>query len=182
MVTSDSSDEEEDNDTSEESDGSTPEDESDDSSASDSEATSSEAGIELPREDDERSSTGTTSPEAQHRRNKAKLDKMVEEEASSDDSLDLRKSTQPSSMFATAHEIVAPQVTMPPITEVPDGEPIELIGEVMSIVDSVVVIKSSENGMQRVLDTDSLLVFKNRKVLGLVSELLCGPLFAFFFF
>lgn len=75
------------------------------------------------------------------------------------------------SSFATAHEITSPAVTMPSITEVPVMESIELIGEVLSIVDSVVVVKSFENGTQRVLDTDSLLVFEDRKVLGLVCHL-----------
>jgi H/ACA ribonucleoprotein complex non-core subunit NAF1 len=72
-------------------------------------------------------------------------------------------------LLATAHEIVVPMVTLPSITEIGPDEPMELIGEVLNVVDSVVVVKSSHNGMQRVLDTESLLVFEDRKVLGLVS-------------
>lgn len=94
---------------------------------------------------------------------------MVQENGDSEEDINIPSGSQPLSMFATAHEIIAPQVTMPSITEVSDEEPIEIIGEVMSIVDSVIVVKSLNNGMQRVLDTDSLLVLENRKVLGLVS-------------
>lgn len=57
---------------------------------------------------------------------------------------------------------------MPSITSVEPSEAIELIGEVLSIVDSVVVVKSYEHGQYKVLDTDSLFVLEDRKVLGLV--------------
>lgn len=64
---------------------------------------------------------------------------------------------------------------MPSITSIEPSEPIELIGEVLSIVDSVVVVKSYEHGQYKVLDTDSLFVFEDRKVFGLVcpSSPLC---------
>jgi H/ACA ribonucleoprotein complex non-core subunit NAF1 len=57
---------------------------------------------------------------------------------------------------------------MPSITSVEPSEAIELIGEVLSIVDSVVVVKSYEHGQYKVLDTDSLVVLEDRKVFGLV--------------
>jgi len=167
MITADSSDEDEGD--SEESDESTSES---DTSDSDSDSTSSSgASLNLHME-------GDSDPEAsrlrsQHKKSKAKLDRMIHDDAGSEDGLDVPTGIQASSMFATIHEIVVPQVTMPSITEIPDDEPIELLGEVMSIVDSVVVVKSLSNGMQRVLDTESMLVLENRKVLGLVSAVLC---------
>lgn len=170
MTTVDSSDEDEGD--SEESDESTDTDESD-SSDSDSDSTSSSgASSNMPME-----VNGNSDPEAsrlrtQHKKNKAELDRMMHDDAGSEDGLDTPSGIQASSMFATIHEVVAPQVTMPSITEIPDDEPIELLGEVTSIVDSVVVVKSLSNGMQRVLDTDSMLVLENRKVLGLVSTVL----------
>lgn len=94
---------------------------------------------------------------------------------SDDDSMDDDKGKQ--HLVATAHEITVPQVVMPSITEVPEEEAIEQIGEVLSVVDSVVVVKSLEHGMHRVLDTESLLVFEDRKVLGFVFETF-GPLSA----
>jgi H/ACA ribonucleoprotein complex non-core subunit NAF1 len=160
---------------SEEDDESTSETDSGDSDSSeDSDSTaSSRESSNLPMEGDAGDSdTGTSRLRSQHKKNKARLKKMVQDDAGSEDDLDLPSGTQPLAMFATVHEIIAPQVTMPSITEVPEDEPIVLIGEVMSIVDSVVVVKSMSTGTQRVLDTDSLLVLENRKVLGLVSAIL----------
>ncbi|KAG8791053.1 hypothetical protein FRC16_000616 [Serendipita sp. 398] len=77
--------------------------------------------------------------------------------------------------LTTVHEITAPQIVMPSIKEVPHEEPITLIGEIKSVIDNVVVVKSKEHGMQRVLDTDSLLVLEDRRVLGFVFETF-GPL------
>jgi H/ACA ribonucleoprotein complex non-core subunit NAF1 len=128
---------------------------------------SSESDDSLPARDEDESDG---EEEATRKRVKAKkrLDKMVRDDAADSGSEDGTTGNRPS--FATVHEIVSPSVSTPSIVEVPDTELIELIGEVLSIVDSVVVVKSSEHGMQRVLDTDSLLVFEDRKVLGLVSH------------
>jgi H/ACA ribonucleoprotein complex non-core subunit NAF1 len=169
MITSGSSGEDE------EGDASTSETDSDDSDTSDSDSdsiSSSEASSNLPMEVSGGSDAEPSRLRTQHKKNKAKLDRMVHDDSGSEDGLDAPTGIQASSMFATVHEIVAPQVTMPSITEIPDDEPIELLGEVTSIVDSVVVVNSLSNGMQRVLDTDSLLVLENRKVLGLVSAVL----------
>ncbi|KIM32270.1 hypothetical protein M408DRAFT_20589 [Serendipita vermifera MAFF 305830] len=180
QAVSDSSDEESSEESSESSssaseDESTSESDSDSSDSSDSDSAASSE--DLPMQDAGSDAGSNSQLKKSHKRNKAKLNKMIQEDAGSEDDIDLPTGAQPSSMFATAHEIIAPQVTMPSITEVPDDEPIEIIGEVMSIVDSVVVVKSLDNGMQRVLDTDSLLVLENRKVLGLVFETF-GPLTA----
>jgi H/ACA ribonucleoprotein complex non-core subunit NAF1 len=175
MITSDSSGENEGD--SEEGDASTSETDSDESDTSDSDSdstSSSEAGSNLPMEGSGGSDAEASRLRTQHKKNKAKLDRMVHDDTGSEDGLDAPTGIQASSMFATVHEIVAPQVTMPSITEIPDDEPIELLGEVANIVDSVVVVKSLSNGMQRVLDTDSMLVLENRKVLGFVSAVLFG--------
>jgi len=87
---------------------------------------------------------------------------------SDDDSASNRKNRKTGDTPATIHEILAPQVTMPSITSVEPSETIELVGEVLSLVDSVVVVKSFEHGQYKVLDTDSLFVLEDRKVLGLV--------------
>lgn len=81
-----------------------------------------------------------------------------------------RKTRKTGEIPATVHEILAPQVTLPSITSVESSETIELIGEVLSIIDSVVVVKSYEHGQYKVLDTDSLFVLEDRKVLGLVRR------------
>jgi hypothetical protein len=71
--------------------------------------------------------------------------------------------------FASKNEIVAPSVVVPSITEVGAEEAIEEIGEVMSIVDSIAIVKSRHPERMRTIDTESLLVFDDRKVLGFVG-------------
>lgn len=71
--------------------------------------------------------------------------------------------------FNTKNQI-EPEVKPPPVSMVEEDERLELVGEVMSVVNSVVIVKAHQGGDNRVLDTDSLLVFDDRKVLGLVSD------------
>ncbi|KAF8600818.1 NAF1-domain-containing protein [Ceratobasidium sp. AG-I] len=70
----------------------------------------------------------------------------------------------------TKNEILVPEVEVPDITEVPADDVLEQIGEIMTIIDSVIVVKGNTTGVHCVLDTDSLLVFEDRKVLGKVFE------------
>ena len=73
--------------------------------------------------------------------------------------------------FATKNEIVAPKVTLPSIVSVGDDEVLEHIGTVLSIIESVVVVKGVPGSVkEKVLDTGSLLVFDDRKILGEVRE------------
>ena len=71
--------------------------------------------------------------------------------------------------FNTKNEII-PVPKLPTIAKVEDDEELEPVGEVMSIVGTVVIVKAYQDGSNRVLDTDSMLVFEDRKVLGLVSN------------
>ena len=62
---------------------------------------------------------------------------------------------------------------IPPIEEVGPHEALEKVGEVMSIVDKVVIVKGFASEMatrasERALDSETLLVFEDRKVLGYV--------------
>ncbi|CAE7072506.1 unnamed protein product, partial [Rhizoctonia solani] len=70
----------------------------------------------------------------------------------------------------TKNEVLLPEVKAPELATVPPEETLELIGEIMTIIDSVVVIKGYTSGVERVLDTDSLLVFEDRNVFGVVFE------------
>ncbi|QRV94977.1 Gar1/Naf1 RNA-binding region protein [Ceratobasidium sp. AG-Ba] len=70
----------------------------------------------------------------------------------------------------TKNEILVPDVEALDITEVPVDDVLEPIGEIMTIIDNVVVVKGNTTGVHRALDTDSLLVFEDRKVLGKVFE------------
>ncbi|CUA72905.1 H/ACA ribonucleoprotein complex non-core subunit NAF1 [Rhizoctonia solani] len=70
----------------------------------------------------------------------------------------------------TKNEVLLPQVKAPELAVIPPEETLELIGEVMTVLDSVVVIKGYTSSVDRVLDTDSLLVFEDRNVFGVVFE------------
>ena len=73
----------------------------------------------------------------------------------------------------TLNEVVDVKVNIPDISEVGEQEELEKVGEVMSIIDKVVIIKGVPSPIQnrvneRALDSDTLLVFGDRKVLGYV--------------
>jgi hypothetical protein len=160
---------EEDSDEEEESSESSSDSSDSDSSSSSSDSLPSREPIDMEDEDLDEESKITK----QHKKNKAKLSRLVAEENDPDDDSD-SMGEKKRNVPVTAHEIAMPTVVLPSITEIGPDEPMELIGEVLNVVDSVVVVKSAQNGMQRVLDTESLLVFEDRKVLGLVSGFVCG--------
>ena len=140
-----------------------PEDESEDSSDSSTDISSSSESSD---------SSSESSSEAPGSPDLGAILRQLSEGDSDNDSTANRKTRRAGEIQipATVHEIVAPQVTLPSITSVEPSETIELIGEVLSIVDSVVVVKSYEHGQYKVLDTDSLFVLEDRKVLGLVRR------------
>ncbi|KAG8942609.1 hypothetical protein FRC04_003596 [Tulasnella sp. 424] len=71
----------------------------------------------------------------------------------------------------TTNEVVDPDVAPPSIERVGDDEILEIVGEVMSVIGSVVVVKGQPgSGVEKVLDTGSLLVWDDRHVLGEVFE------------
>lgn len=96
-------------------------------------------------------------------------------------------STSASSQFRTKNEVPEPEitVTIPAMEEVESDEELEKVGEVMSILNgNVVVVKGSSAGMgdhgraaERALDSETLLVFGDRKVLGYVSAVFVVLLF-----
>ena len=77
----------------------------------------------------------------------------------------------------TAHEVLNEEVAIPNVTEVDPKETLERVGEVLSILqDKIVIVKGlasqiAGHAPQGVLDTDTLLVFEDRKVFGYVSPL-----------
>lgn len=80
----------------------------------------------------------------------------------------------------TKNEIEETAIAIPNIEEVGPHEALEKVGEVMSIVDKVVIVKGSASEIltrasERALDSDTLLVFEDRKVLGYVRPLLSHP-------
>ena len=76
---------------------------------------------------------------------------------------------------ATTHEVPNEEIVIPDITEVDPEETLERVGEVLSVLqDKIVIVKGLTSQIighaaDRALDTETLLVFEDRKVLGYVS-------------
>lgn len=73
----------------------------------------------------------------------------------------------------TKNEVLDSSIVVPEFTEVDAHETLEEVGEILSIVDGVVIVKGTQSKVadvasERALDTGSLLVFDDRKVLGYV--------------
>lgn len=83
--------------------------------------------------------------------------------------------TAASIYIQTKNEITEPEARVPEIEEVGPEENLEKVGEVMGIVDGVVIIKGipsqiANRANQHALDSETLLVFNDRKVLGYIYE------------
>lgn len=81
--------------------------------------------------------------------------------------------TQSGAHYRTKNELINVSINIPDIQEVNPQETMEKVGEIMSIVDNVVIVKAlssgaTNRGSDKALDTDTLLVFDDRKVLGYV--------------
>ncbi|KAG6900518.1 hypothetical protein C0993_009471 [Termitomyces sp. T159_Od127] len=79
------------------------------------------------------------------------------------------------SYFQTKNEVVETNIVVPDITQVGPEEVLEKVGEVMSIMGNTVIVnglpsENSNRGSDRALDSDTLLVFHDRKVLGYIYE------------
>lgn len=75
--------------------------------------------------------------------------------------------------FTTKNEVTEVDITAPEIDQVGPDEPLEKVGEIMNIVDRVVNIRGLpsqhlNHASERALDSDTLLIFDDRKVLGYV--------------
>ncbi|KAG5342042.1 hypothetical protein C0989_005722 [Termitomyces sp. Mn162] len=79
------------------------------------------------------------------------------------------------SYFHTKNEIAETNVVVPTIPEVGPEEVLEKVGEIMSVMGNTVVVNAvpsevANRGSERALDSDTLLVFQDRKVLGYIYE------------
>ncbi|KAF9531912.1 Gar1/Naf1 RNA binding region-domain-containing protein [Crepidotus variabilis] len=77
--------------------------------------------------------------------------------------------------FTTKNELVEGDVVLPEVDEVGPDEVLEKVGEIMTIVDHVVIIRGLPSeylnrASERALDSDTLLVFDDRKVVGYIYE------------
>lgn len=81
--------------------------------------------------------------------------------------------TTGASYLPTQNELTEVDITIPRIDEVGTDEKLEKVGEVMTIVDRFAIVRGmpSEHlnrASERALDSDTLLVFEDRKVMGYV--------------
>lgn len=78
-------------------------------------------------------------------------------------------------VIRTKNELPNDDINIPKISEVGPDEPLAKVGEIMSVVNNVIIVRGSTSGNQlkaneKALDSDTLLVFEDRKVMGYV----CG--------
>ncbi|KAJ2911266.1 hypothetical protein GGI21_000049 [Coemansia aciculifera] len=75
----------------------------------------------------------------------------------------------------TRNEILDAQIQQPTLSALPATAPLTSLGTIHSIVDNaVVIIQAHISGERHVLDTESILAFDDRQVLGLVHDVF-GP-------
>ncbi|KAF8899057.1 Gar1/Naf1 RNA binding region-domain-containing protein [Infundibulicybe gibba] len=77
--------------------------------------------------------------------------------------------------YQTKHEVPEVDIIVPEVEEVNPDEELEKVGSVLSIIDNVIIVQGlpgsiSGHGAERTLDSDTLLVFEDRKVLGHIYE------------
>ncbi|KAN0138241.1 NAF1 domain containing protein [Lactarius tabidus] len=77
-------------------------------------------------------------------------------------------------LLRTKNELSEPDIVIPSIAEVGPDEQLEKVGEIMNIVNNVVVVKgeasSTHRASEHALDSETLLVYEDRKVLGYIHE------------
>ena len=75
--------------------------------------------------------------------------------------------------FQTKNEITETDIVIPEVERIDPDEILEKVGEIMNIIDRVVIVKGHPSNMlnrgsDRALDSDTLLVFDDRTVMGYV--------------
>jgi H/ACA ribonucleoprotein complex non-core subunit NAF1 len=122
---------------------------------------------------DSDSDSDTSSSEEEDQPHRKQNNKAEAEDLELDDE-DSGPAATTQSYFHTKNEIVEANIIVPDIEEVGTDERLERVGEIMTIMDNVVVVRGDATDLSRAtdraLDSDTLLVFEDRKVLGYVSD------------
>jgi len=92
-----------------------------------------------------------------------------------DDEEDLAPASTSGTYFITKHEITDVNIKIPGVEKVSPEEHLEKVGEIMNIVDRVAIVRGLRSeylgrASERALDSDTLLVFEDREVLGYVRS------------
>lgn len=107
----------------------------------------------------------------------AVLSKSVREDEG-DDGDDDGEAAKPQGYVRTPHEVTEVKITVPDILEVSPDEALEKVGEVMTVLPDTVVVKGIPapiigRASEKALDSDTLLILGDRRVLGFVRVLSC---------
>ncbi|KAG6817931.1 hypothetical protein H0H87_012399 [Tephrocybe sp. NHM501043] len=92
-----------------------------------------------------------------------------------DDDEDNEPAPTSGAYFQTKNEVVDADIVVPDITEVGPEEVLEKVGEIMTVMGNTVIVNGVPSddvnrGSDRALDSDTLLVFGDRKVMGYIFE------------
>lgn len=125
--------------------------------------------------DSESSMDASSDSDSSDDEGESKLRVVKDEALAVDDDEESGPAITSEAQVRTKNEVVDSDVVVPDIEEIPTTERLEKVGEVMSIVDKVVIVKGTASsilnkGSERALDSDTLLVFDDRKVLGYVRN------------
>ncbi|KAJ2785975.1 hypothetical protein H4R18_000190 [Coemansia javaensis] len=77
-------------------------------------------------------------------------------------------------VLTTRHEITDPPIPEPAVRQIPETAQLCALGTIRSVVGASVTIQSQLSGETHVLDTESLVAFEDRSVLGAVYDVF-GP-------
>jgi hypothetical protein len=133
--------------------------------------------VQAPSSESSDESDSDSNPDLPEQLNRPKEPTNLE----SDDDADADGPTSTATALRTKNEVQDPDVAVPDITEVGIDEALEKIGTVMSVIENVVVVKGLGSGVEnraaeRALDSGTLLVFGDRRVLGYVRTSHIVPL------
>ncbi|KJA28521.1 hypothetical protein HYPSUDRAFT_197370 [Hypholoma sublateritium FD-334 SS-4] len=93
-----------------------------------------------------------------------------------DDDEDPMPAAGPNTYFTTKHEVIEADIPIPEVDEVGSDEVLEKVGEVMNIVDRLAIVVglpvdfTTGRRADQALDSETLLVFDDRKVMGYIFE------------
>ncbi|KAH8110628.1 NAF1-domain-containing protein [Phellopilus nigrolimitatus] len=104
-----------------------------------------------------------------------KRGKLLNDDSEDDEDEEGGARAATNAVLRTKNEVPELSIVVPDIIEVDAHEPLEKVGEIMGVIDNVVIVKGlasqiENRASERALDTESLLVFEDRKVLGYIHE------------
>ncbi|RDX51141.1 NAF1-domain-containing protein [Lentinus brumalis] len=132
-----------------------------------------EDDVDAPSESTSDSDSSSDSEDEEEMSARKTREKPVRAEMDEDD--DGEPAATSEAQVRTKNEVVEADVVIPEISEVSADEQLEKVGEIMNILDKVVIVKGvasqfANRGSERALDSDTLLVFEDRKVFGYIFE------------